>query len=115
MARRVKKLADRYNGGKLQWGLVHWKSLEPLVKVLMYGQQKYDSWNWAKGLSYTALTESLLRHTFSFLHGEDDDPESKISHVGHILANSMFLSYMFLFRKDLDDRHKENGNKTKKN
>ena len=41
----------------------------------------------------------------AFIGGEDNDGESKLSHVGHILCNAMFLSYMFLFRKDMDDRY----------
>lgn len=97
----------RYNTDKLKWSLVSWKALEPMVKVLMFGAEKYDSWNWTKGLSYVEITESMQRHIYAFLQGEDDDSESKLSHVGHILCNAMFLSYMFLFRKDLDDRYKD--------
>lgn len=95
---------DRYNDGKLQWTLVSWKALIPMVKVLEFGAKKYSEWNWAKGLSWTKTCDSLLRHTYAFLEGEDNDPESKLEHVGHIMCNAMFLSYMFLFRKDLDDR-----------
>lgn len=61
--------------------------------------------NWKGGLFYTEVAESLNRHLFAFLEGEDTDPESKLSHIGHIMCNAMFLGYMFLFRKDLDDRH----------
>lgn len=97
----------RYNTGKLKWSLVSWKALEPMVRVLMFGAEKYDDHNWKKGLSYVQITESLQRHMNAFIDGEDDDPESKLSHVGHILCNAMFLSYMFLFRKDLDDRFRD--------
>ena len=103
---------DRFNNGKLKWSLVSWKALEPMVEVLMFGAKKYDSWNWAKGLKYTEICESLQRHLNAFIQGEDDDQESKLSHVGHILCNAMFLSYMYLFKKDFDDRYKdENINK----
>lgn len=95
----------RENEGKLKWSLVSWKALEPMIKVLMFGANKYDSWNWSKGLKYTEISESLQRHLYSFLQGEDNDKESKLTHVGHILCNAMFLSYMFLFRKDMDDRY----------
>lgn len=95
----------RENKGKLKWSLVSFKALEPMVQVLMFGAFKYDSWNWSKGLKYTEICESLQRHVYSFLQGEDDDKESKLHHVGHILCNAMFLSYMFLFRKDMDDRY----------
>jgi len=100
-------LGERHNEGKIRWGLVSWKALVPMVQVLMFGANKYSAWNWTKGLSYTEICESLLRHTHAFMEGEDDDPESKLQHVGHILCNGMFLSYMFLFKKDMDDRNKE--------
>lgn len=98
---------DRFNNGKLKWSLVSWKALEPMVEVLMFGSQKYSSWNWVGGLKYTEICESLQRHLNAFIQGEDDDQESKLSHVGHILCNAMFLSYMYLFKKDFDDRYKD--------
>ena len=103
----------RYNTGKTKWSLVHWKSLIPMVEVLEFGAKKYAPYNWMKGLKYTEVCESLLRHTHAFLEGEDNDNESKLSHVGHILCNGLFLSYMFLFRKDMDDRHKIDINNDK--
>lgn len=96
---------NRKNKGKLKWSLVSWKALEPMVIVLMFGANKYAPNNWKQGLKYTEICESLQRHLNAFIEGEDDDPESKLSHVGHILCNAMFLSYMFLFRKDMDDRY----------
>ena len=103
----MSEVGDRHNSGKLQWSLVSWKALAPMVQVLMFGAKKYSAWNWTKGLKYTEICESLLRHTHAFMEGEDDDPESKLTHVGHILCNAMFLSYMSLFKKDMDDRSRE--------
>ena len=100
---------SRYNEGKLKWSYVPFKALEPMVRVLMFGAEKYAPFNWCKGLKYTEICESLLRHTHAFLEGEDNDPESKLEHVGHIACNALFISYMFLFRKDLDDRYKESN------
>ena len=99
----------RYNTGKLKWSLVSWKALAPMVRVLMFGAEKYDDHNWKKGLKYTEVCESLQIHLNAFIDGEDNDPESKLTHVGHILCNAMFLSYMFLFRKDCDDRYIDNN------
>ena len=95
----------RYNNGKLKWSLVSWAALTPMVEVLMFGAKKYASFNWCKGLKYTEISESLQRHLNAFMEGEDNDPESKLSHIGHILCNAMFLSYMTLFKKDMDDRY----------
>ena len=94
----------RYNEGKLRWSLISTRALEPMVRVLMFGAEKYDDHNWKKGLKYSEICESLQRHLNAFCEGENDDKESKLSHVGHILCNAMFLSYMVLFRKDCDDR-----------
>lgn len=99
------KVGARFNTGKLKWGLVSWRALAPMVRVLMFGAEKYDDHNWKKGLKYTEVCESLQRHVNAFIEGEDNDPESKLSHAGHILCNAMFLSYMTLFRKDMDDRY----------
>tara|TARA_R110000822_G_scaffold302649_2_gene426968 strand:+ start:20102 stop:20422 length:321 start_codon:yes stop_codon:yes gene_type:complete len=99
------KLGERKNEGKLKWSLVSWRALEPMVSVLMFGAAKYAPNNWKQGLKYTEICESLQRHLNAFIDGEENDPESKIAHVGHILCNAMFLSYMFLFKKDMDDRH----------
>jgi len=124
----------RFNTGKLKWSLVSWRALGPMVQVLMYGAHKYTTFkrddgstvtgaqiskedakglevvtsganNWKGGLKYTEVAESLKRHLFAFVEGEDVDGESGLLHIGHILCNAMFLSYMILFRKDLDDRH----------
>lgn len=94
---------ERFNEGKLEWSLVDYKALEPMVQVLMFGKEKYAAWNWAKGLPITQICESMLRHTYAYLSCEDKDPESGLPHVGHILCNAMFLSHMSN-RKDMDDR-----------
>jgi hypothetical protein len=104
------KTADRFNTGKIKWSLVSWKALEPMVEVLMFGAKKYSAFNWSKGLSYNEICESMLRHIHAFIQGEDNDSESKLTHTGHILCNAMFLSYMFLFNKSMDDRNKINEN-----
>lgn len=109
----MSELGNRFNEGKLRWTLVSWKALEPMVRVLEFGANKYASHNWKKGLKYTEICDSLQRHMNSFLDGEDNDQESKLSHVGHILCNAMFLSYMALFRKDMDDRYIDEALKKK--
>lgn len=98
---------SRYNAGKLKWSLVPFSALIPMVEVLMFGAKKYAPNNWKKGLPYTEICESLLRHTYSFLAGQNRDKESKLLEVGHILCNAVFLSWMVLFRPDLDDRSVE--------
>lgn len=92
--------ADRYNKGKLKWGLVHWPSLEPLVSVLMFGVEKYAKDNWKKGLNREETLESAQRHLIALFNGEEYDKESKLSHAGHVMCNMMF--YIFATQKESD-------------
>ena len=75
-----------------------------MVRVLEFGAKKYGDYNWVKGLSIRETCESLKRHLDAFMEGEDDDPESKLSHIGHIQCNALFLSWVMENKKDLDDR-----------
>lgn len=63
--------------------------------------------NWKKGLPVVEICESLKRHLDAFMEGEDLDPESGISHVGHIQCNAMFLAWMLQNKPELDNRFKE--------
>lgn len=52
--------------------------------------------NWKLGgpnMTITKLFGSLFRHIASFLGGENDDSESKLPHIGHIMCNVMFIGY----------------------
>ena len=103
--------ALRYNKGKKQWSLVDFKSLESMVEVLEFGAEKYAKWNWTKGMPVTQVSESLLRHMIAFLSGEDKDAESGIDHLGHVMCNAMFLSYIMREKKQFDDRGYEDSSK----
>lgn len=104
--------AERFNDGKRQWSLVDFKSFEDMVKVLEFGAEKYAPDNWMKGLPVTEIAESLMRHLFAFLNGEDNDPESKLSHIGHMQCNLMFMAYIMREKKEFDTRRKKNDKKT---
>lgn len=44
--------ALRYNNDKLQWSLVHYESLEPMIRVLEYGAHKYSIFEDSLGNRY---------------------------------------------------------------
>jgi hypothetical protein len=104
--------AARANAGKLRWSLLPLEVLAPVVEVLMFGAKKYAAWNFTngKGLSWTEVGESTQRHLNAWLSGEDNDPESGLSHLGHIGCNLMFLLYYRMYASkgygERDDRFK---------
>lgn len=89
----------RFNDGKLKWSYMHYKSMEPMIRVLMFGAQKYEPFNWQKGLKKEEVLESMQRHLAKMFDGEENDVESGLNHVGHIMCNAMFWSFMNLKEK----------------
>jgi hypothetical protein len=91
----------RFNQGKIEWSLVDFKSLEPLVKVLTFGKEKYERDNWKLGgenTSQQSLMDSLLRHATALADGQQIDPESGLHHIGHIMCNCLFYSYHHIMK-----------------
>lgn len=113
----------RYNKGKRKWSLVDFESLESMVSVLEYGAEKYTvkdekgnvlrtgANNWKKGMIISEVCESLLRHTFALMRGEINDPESGLSHIGHIQCNAMFIDYNMRNKPEFNDLPKIEINK----
>jgi len=87
--------AIRYDSGKADWSLMPWEAVEEINKVLEFGAKKYAKHNWqqGEGFSYTRVLNSLLRHVFSYMRGEDLDPESGLSHMAHAGCNVLFILY----------------------
>jgi hypothetical protein len=88
------KIIGRFNEGKLQWTMMDFKSMAPMIQVLMYGAKKYDRDNWKKACPKKLdLLDSLERHFIGLVAGESVDPESGLPHIGHLMCNAMFYSY----------------------
>jgi hypothetical protein len=96
----LREKALRYNEGKLKWSMVHYQSLAPLVRVLMYGEKKYARDNWKKGLNREEILDSMQRHLAALIDGQEIDPESGEHHIGHLFCNCMFYSYFNVINGD---------------
>ena len=56
-------------------------------RVMGLGAQKYGPYNWRdKKVRLTVYLEAAMRHLHAVLDGEDNDPESRISHEAHVAA-----------------------------
>jgi hypothetical protein len=75
--------------------------------VRLFGAKKYARNNWKLGIPFTKTIDAVLRHLFAYVNGQFIDPESGISHLGHVLCD---LEHMIFFIgnkemiKKLDDR-----------
>ena len=96
--------ALKFDGEKPRMDLLDRYALEQLASVLTFGAQKYAAHNWRKGLNYSRLVAAAMRHIQAFNDGEDNDPESGLSHVAHAMCCMMFLLGTINHRPDMDDR-----------
>jgi hypothetical protein len=83
------------DGGKRDWSLVWWPSLDSLVDVLTFGARKYSPDNWQK-VNRKRYESALMRHWSAYTQGEELDPETKLSHLSHMMCSLMFLLWFDL-------------------
>lgn len=82
----------KFDGGKLEYGLLPPLALEETVKVLTFGAQKYERDNWKKVPdSKRRYFDAMERHIWAYKKGEQMDPESGIHHLAHAMCCLMFL------------------------
>jgi hypothetical protein len=82
----------KFDGGKLQYGLIPPQALKATVEILTFGAQKYEPDNWkyvpdAKRRYFDALQ----RHLWAWKEGEQNDTETGKNHLAHALCCLMFL------------------------
>lgn len=100
----------KFDGDKPRYDLLAPEALEEIAKVLTYGAKKYEARNWEKGISYGRVFSACMRHLWAWWGGEDDDPETGISHLAHAGCSIIFLlTYVKRNQNNLDDRSKKNG------
>ncbi len=103
---------DHFDEGKLRVDLVSVDALRGLAEVLTFGCEKYDERNWQKGINFSKLYASTLRHLFLFFEGEDIDKESRKLAIDHAQCCVHFL-YHYLHNYELykkfDDRKDVRG------
>lgn len=80
-------------------------AMQALGEWLRLGALKYNSRNWESGIPFTRCIASILRHTESFLAGDDSE-----DNAAGIMCNAMFLlHYQEMIRRGVlpeavDDR-----------
>lgn len=63
-----------------------------LGQVMQLGANKYGPFNWrVKPVPADVYVDAAMRHLLSWFDGEDIDPESGMSHLGHMMACGAIL------------------------
>jgi hypothetical protein len=72
---------------------------------LLEGMKKYGRSNWREaGVRATIYIDAIQRHLFAYAEGEDQDPDSGLSHLAHALAGIAILVDAGAAGKLTDDR-----------
>ena len=78
-----------------------------IAAVLGHGATKYGPWNWrSTPIHATSYIAAIRRHLVAWLDGEDNDPESGLSHLAHVAAGLMILMDAEAVKTLVDDRPK---------
>ena len=102
------KQGHRDNKSKTRWRNVPLFLFEPVIKVGQFGEAKYATYNYMKGLGINDTLDALKRHLVKFEspYEDDKDDESLESHLAHVAWNAIVALHMLKTRTDLDDRYK---------
>lgn len=83
---------QKYDYGKLRWGLLPNAAVCEVIKVLMRGAEKYETDNWKRVPdARRRYYEAAMRHLTAWWDGERDDPEWGLSHLAHAGCCVLFL------------------------
>jgi hypothetical protein len=103
--------AERFNTNKpkLSFILDFPRAITEVCRVAEMGAEKYNRNNWKKGLLFTEVEDSLLRHLLDFHNGRDMDEESGLETLAHAVWNGLALLEQNLsgakYRTDFDNRN----------
>lgn len=94
----------RYDAGKIRYDLIPADSLCALAHVYTVGAAKYADRNWEKGMSWSRVFGSLLRHSYAFWRGENIDSETGCHHMAMAAWNCLALCSYEMRKVGTDDR-----------
>ena len=99
--------ATKYDNGKPPLSIIPREGLELTAKVFKFGADKYGRDNYRLGMEWSRLVDAAMRHLVAFYDGEDLDPESGLSHLGHALCCLNMLALYEAKKRGTDDRPKD--------
>jgi hypothetical protein len=82
----------KFDGGKLQYGLIPPLAQKAMVEILTFGAEKYEPDNWKHVPdSKRRYFDAAMRHLWDWKNGEQNDPESGKNHLAHAMCCLAFL------------------------
>lgn len=99
------QVALKHDQEKLDLTLMPPEALEGIVRAMTYGLKKYGRNNYRlSGMAWLRLAAACLRHVFAWIGGEDNDPDSGLSHIDHAQASLAMLAFQMKAHPESDNR-----------
>lgn len=101
----MSKKAIKNDQGKPTWHLLPLYLLVGVIRVFEFGAKKYAEKGYLKGggLEPKRVLNSLLRHFIALQSGEENDQESGLAHIDHIIANAVMYKEIRNHQKQKKD------------
>ena len=82
----------KFDGNKLQYGLIPPLAQKAMVEILTFGAEKYepDNWKYVPD-SKRRYFDAMQRHLWAWKEGEQNDPETGKNHLAHAMCCLAFL------------------------
>jgi hypothetical protein len=90
--------------GKGRYDLISTVGMKRLARLYERGAIKYDDNNWQKGQPVSRFMDSLIRHAFNYLEGEDT--EDHLAAVAWNAFAAMHMEEKLPEMQDLESRKK---------
>jgi hypothetical protein len=92
---------NKFDDGKLNYVLMPWKPIDEVVKVLMFGANKYGADNWKMvDDAKSRYLSAAYRHINAYAEGEINDSESGLKHLAHAMCCLIFILWFDLHEKN---------------
>jgi len=99
---------DKLGKAKIAIGLLPTEGILQGAKAMETGAKKYGPYNWRTSdkIEVMVYINALLRHIYEYLDGVDNDKESGLSPLAHIVANGCLLLDAIKYDCVIDNRPK---------
>lgn len=97
------------DAGKVRIELIPPELIFAVGDILAFGANKYEDRNWERGMNWSRVFGSLMRHLWAWWAGEKADAETGKSHLWHAGCCIAFLIAYEERKIGNDDRHKTSG------
>ena len=94
----------RFDEGKARYDLLPAEAMDALAQHYAKGAAKYESRNWERGMAMCKCFAALMRHGWSWMRGEDIDPETGSHHMIAVAWNAIAIFTYYSRGVGIDDR-----------